>query len=59
MLLLLPKCFCVVFALEGTICTMYMHSLELHVYNAMPVHVCKLDIVCAPVIQRQGLVFMS
>lgn len=38
---------------------MYMHSLELHVYNAMPVHVCKLDIVCAPVIQHQGLVFMS
>lgn len=38
---------------------MYMHALELHVHNAMPVHVSKLDIVCAPVIQRQGLVFMS
>lgn len=38
---------------------MWMHSLELHVCNAMPIHVCKFDIVCASVIQSQGLVFMS
>lgn len=40
---------------------MYIHSLELHVCtgNAMPIHVRKFDIVCAPVIQSQGLVFMS
>lgn len=38
---------------------MYIHSLELHVCNAMPIHVRKFDIVCSPVIQSQGLVFMS